>query len=103
MSTTLNSEIKIPSVGYILRRTSDEKSIDLFDSIANSTGDKSNSLVKGEMTAKQYYSRITGLISAGLIRKYKGRYSLTLLGMVVYYSLVTMRNTIDNQPKLRTI
>jgi predicted transcriptional regulator len=90
-----------PSLGYILSKTSDEKAIDLFANIANSNGYKSNS-VKGDMTAKQYYSRITGLMNAGLIKRYKGRYSLTLLGIVVYYSLMTMRNTIENEPKLRT-
>jgi hypothetical protein len=102
MSTPLISEFRTPSLCYILSKASDEKSIALFDNIANSSGFKSKSLVKGDLTAKQYYSRITGLMSAGLIKRHKGRYSLTLLGMVVYYSLLTMRTTIDNQPKLRT-
>jgi predicted transcriptional regulator len=102
MSSPLISEFRTPSLCHIFSKTSDEKSIALFDSIANFSGNKSKSLVKGDMTAKQYYSRITGLMSAGLIKRYRGRYSLTLFGMVVYYSLMTMRNTIDNQPKLRT-
>ena len=101
MSTPPISEFRTPSLGYILGKTSDEKSIALFDNIANADGYKSKSLVKGDMTAKQYYSRITGLMSAGLIKRYKGRYSLTLLGMIVYYSLMEMRYTIDKQPKLK--
>jgi predicted transcriptional regulator len=103
VSTILNSESKSPSVEYILSRTSDEKALALFYSIANADGDRPTSLMKAGLTAKQYYSRISGLMNAGLIKRYKGRYSLTLLGTVVNDSLMKICNTIDNQPKLRAI
>jgi predicted transcriptional regulator len=42
------------------------------------------------LSAKQYYSRISGLVDAGLIKRHKGKYFLTLLGKVVYDSHKTI-------------
>jgi hypothetical protein len=103
MSTILNSDTKAPSVDFILSRASDEKTLIIFDSIANTDCNRSTALMKPYLTAKQYYSRISGLMDAGLIKRRKGKYSLTLLGIVVYFSLITICNTIDSQPKPRTV
>ena len=81
-----NSESKPPSLDYILKRTSDEKTLVLFNSIAVADDDRSATLRKMNLTTKQYYSRIAGLTDAGLIKRYKGKYSLTSLGKVVYNS-----------------
>lgn len=103
MSNILHSKSKPPTVDYILSKTSDERLFSLFDTIASSDGDKSTILMKADLTAKQYYSRISSLTNAGLIKRHKGKYSLTLLGTVVYHSLMTIYYTIENQPKLRAI
>jgi hypothetical protein len=88
---------------YILSRTSDERTLALFSSIANSGGDRSTALFKAGLTEKQYYGRMSGLIDAGLIKRYKGKYSLTLLGTVVYVSLMTISDAIENEPKIKAI
>jgi predicted transcriptional regulator len=44
------------------------------------------------LTTKQYYSRISGLLDAGLIKRHKGKYSLTMLGKVVYQSSDNRQN-----------
>jgi hypothetical protein len=80
-----NSESKPVSLEYIFKKTSDEKTPALFKSIALSETDTS-ALLKADLTRKQYYARISGLIDAGLIKRYKGKYSLTSLGRVVYGS-----------------
>ena len=36
------------------------------------------------LTPKQYYSRLSGLMAARLIRRKNGKYSLTLIGKIVY-------------------
>jgi predicted transcriptional regulator len=94
-----DSESEPFSVEYIFKRTSDEKALTLFKSIAHSEAD-SYALLKANLTRKQYYVRISGLIDAGLIKRYKGKYSLTSLGRVVYGSLMTISNALDHQPKL---
>jgi hypothetical protein len=55
------------------------------------------------LTTKQYYSRISGLLSVGLIRRDKGKYSLTLLGKVVYDIQMTIGKTLAYYWKLRAI
>ena len=104
MSTIPNSESKPPSVDYILSRTSDEKTLALFDSIANSDGNsRSATLRKSNLTEKQYYARISGLMDAGLIKRRKGEYSLTLLGKVVYDSQMIIGKALTYYGKLKAI
>ena len=55
------------------------------------------------LTTKQYYSRISGLLSVGLIRRDKGKYSLTLLGKVVYDSQMIIGKTLAYYWKLKAI
>jgi predicted transcriptional regulator len=103
MSTILNSESKPPSVDYILSRISDENTIALFYSIANSDGYRSVTLRKSNLTEKKYYARISGLMDAGLIKRRKGEYSLTLLGKVVYNSQMIIGKALTYYGKLKAI
>ena len=97
------SESKPPSLDYILKTTSDEKTLALFNSIAISDGDRPVTLRKMNLTTKQYYGRISGLTDAGLIKRYKGKYSLTSLGKVVYDSQMIISKALTYYWKLRTI
>ena len=49
------------------------------------------------------YSRISGLLNAGLIKRHKGRYSLTLLGKVVYDSQTMICKALAYYWKLKAI
>src|SRR5919112_5448576 len=98
-----NSESKPPSLDYILKRTSDEKTLVLFNSIAVADGDSFTTLRKMNLTTKQFYSRISGLIDTGLIKRYKGKYSLTLLGKVVYDSQMIISKALTYYWRLRTV
>lgn len=97
------SSTTVPSITYLLRNISDDKALILFKSIAISNGDKYIPLREMNLTTKQYYSRISGLIAAGLIRRHRGRYFLTLLGKVVYYSQMTIGKTLSYYWKLIAI
>ena len=103
MSIIFNSDSKPPTLEYILKRTSDEKTLALFNSIAVADGDRSATLRKMNLTRTQYYGRISGLIDAGLIKRYKGKYSLTLLGKVVYDSQMIISKALTYYWRLRTI
>jgi hypothetical protein len=78
------NERSTPSISYILRRISDDKALVLFNNIALSKDIGHISLKMMNLSTKQYYSRILGLTSAGLIKKKQGHYYLTALGKVVY-------------------
>jgi hypothetical protein len=98
------SQSLAPSVSLILRKISDDKALNLFRSIAVANDkDKCIHLKQMNLTTKQYYSRISGLVDAGLIKRLKGRYSLTALGKVVYHSQMIIGKTLSYYWKLRAI
>lgn len=98
-----DSKAAVPSITYLLRNVSDDKALTLFNTIAISDGSKHIPLREINITTKQYYSRISGLIDAGLIRRYKGKYYLTLLGKVVYNSQMTICKALSYYWKLKAI
>jgi predicted transcriptional regulator len=55
------------------------------------------------LTAIQYYSRISGLMAAGLIIRNRGKYSLSCLGKVVYDVQLTIGRTLQYYWKLKAI
>jgi hypothetical protein len=83
MSTRLQKPKSIPSITNILKKISDDKSLILFSRIAISGENTYIPLKEMNLSTKQYYSRISGLIDAGLIRRSHGKYYLTPIGNVV--------------------
>jgi predicted transcriptional regulator len=75
----------------------------LFNSIAVSSGDRHIPLKEMNLTTKQYYSRIAGLTNAGLIKRHKGIFFLTLLGKVVYDVQMTIGKALTYYWKLKAI
>lgn len=87
----------------VLRTISDDKSMDLFRTIAQSSIDSESLKTKTKLTRKQYYSRLSRMTKAGLVRKKSGKYTLTAFGKVVYDSQVTVDNALTNFWKLKAI
>ena len=98
-----NSESKPPTLSYILKRISDEKALTLFNSIAISDGEKPVLLRKSNITTKQYYGRISGLMDAGLIKRRSTGYALTTLGKVVYDSQMIIGKALSYYSRLKAI
>jgi hypothetical protein len=98
-----NPDTTLPSITSILKKISDDKALTLFNSIAVSNGDKYIPLKEMNLTTKQYYSRVSGLLSAGLIKRNKGKYFLTLLGKVVYDCQLTIGKALTYYWKLKAI
>jgi hypothetical protein len=92
-----------PSISLILKKISDDKALVILNSIAVIDGDKYIQLKRMNLTTKQYYSRISGLTDAGLIKRHKGKYSLTMLGHVVYDSQMIIGKTLAYYWKLKGI
>jgi hypothetical protein len=99
----VNTNATTPSITSILKKISDDKALILFNHIAVSDGDRYIPLREMDLTTKQYYSRISGLLDVGLIRRHKGKYSLTLLGKVVYDAQMTIGKTLAYYWKLKAI
>ena len=95
---------KSSSVTGVLRSISDDISLDLYKSIANSNGERGDDLLaKTKITRKQYYSRLSSLTRAGLIKRKNGRYSLTAFGRVVYESEKSIENAFNIYWKLKAV
>ena len=94
---------RLLSITDILKKISDDKALTLFNSIAVSNGDKYIPLKEMNLTTKQYYSRISGLLNAGLIKRHKGKYFLTMLGKVVYDIQMKIGKTLTYYWKLKAI
>jgi hypothetical protein len=94
----------LPSIISILKGISDDKALVLFNSIA--VADKSVRhipLKELNLSAKQYYSRISGLLNAGVIKRHKSIYSLTLLGKIVYDSQMIIGMALSYHWRLKAI
>jgi hypothetical protein len=99
------SSAKAPSITSILKKVSDDKTLVLFNSIAFSStnNDRYIPLKEMNLSTKQYYSRIAGLLDAGMIKRHKGKYFLTMLGKVVYESQMIIGKTLAYYWKLKAI
>lgn len=92
-----------PSTSFVLKKISDDKALILFNSIALSNGNSLISLKKMNLSTKQYYSRIFGLITAGLIKKKQGHYYLTTLGKVVHDAHTVIGQALTYYWKMKAI
>ena len=93
----------VPSITDILKKISDDKALTIFNSIAVSDGHGYIRLREMNLSTKQYYSRLSGLMNAGLIRRDNGKYSLTLVGKIVYDALLNMGKALSYYWKLKAI
>lgn len=91
------------SAASVLRAIADDKSLELFGTVAQETIDSKNLKSKIKLTRKQYYSRLSRMTRAGLVRRKNGKYVLTTFGKIVYESKITVENALNNYWKLKAI
>jgi predicted transcriptional regulator len=96
--------VRSQTTASVLRSISDDKSLDLFRTVAlGETIDSKNLKNKTRLTRKQYYSRLSRMTRAGLVRKKSGKYILTTFGKIVHESQGTVENALNNYWKLKAI
>ncbi|HEU4443671.1 MAG TPA: hypothetical protein VFR94_03240 [Nitrososphaeraceae archaeon] len=94
-----------PSIVDVIRAIADDKALSLFNSIAI-LGEEDGwvpSIKEMNLTTKQYYSRIAGLMKADLIKRSMGRYSLSLFGKIVYNAQLIIGKVLNDYWKLKAI
>jgi hypothetical protein len=97
------TEPSVPSISFILKKISDDKALTLLNNIALTKDNSQVPLREMNLSAKQYYSRISGLISAGLIKKKQSQYCLTALGKVVYDAHTVIGKALSYYWKMKAI
>ncbi|PWU82153.1 MAG: hypothetical protein DLM72_03040 [Candidatus Nitrosopolaris wilkensis] len=100
--------MKHPDLGPLsicdaLKAISDDESLILFNTIALSSGDTDILITRLNLTRKQYYSRISKLINAGLMARKNRKYFLTSYGKVVYEAHMLIGMALQNYWKLKAI
>jgi len=80
----------------IIDAISDKKASNIFKSIASSQLNSDILITQLKLTRKQYYSRTSCLIKAGLVKRQKGRYLLTSFGKVIYCAQMNLEAKIEN-------
>jgi predicted transcriptional regulator len=93
----------VPSITDVLKKISDDRALTIFNSIAASNGRRDISLSEMNLSKKQYHHRLSGLMDAGLIRRDNGKYSLTLVGKIVYDAHLKIGKALSYYWKLKAI
>lgn len=94
---------KSQTAAAVLRTIADDKSSELFKTIAQGTIDSESLKSKTKLTRKQYYSRLSRMIKAGLVRKKGGKYLLTTFGKIVFDAQLRVETALGSYWKLRAI
>jgi hypothetical protein len=87
----------------VLEAISDSKSLEIFQSIANGTVESDVLKRKEGISKKQFYMRTRQMLNAGIIKRMKGKFSLTNFGLVVYHGQLVMEKGVKNFWKLKAI
>jgi predicted transcriptional regulator len=91
------------TVDSVLASISDNQSLELFRLIAVTNGTSETLRTKINLTRKQYYSRLSRMTKAGLVKRKNGRHSLTAFGKVVYDAQTTIEKAVNSYWKLKAI
>lgn len=94
---------KSQTAATVLRTIADDRSLELFRTIAQGMIDSDSLKSKTKLTRKQYYSRLSRMTKAGLVRKKSGKYLLTAFGKVVFDAQTTVESALTSYWKLRAI
>ena len=90
-------------VAQVFESLSDNVSLELFTTIAHESIISVILRNKIKITRKQYYSRLSKMMKAGLIKRSSGKLVLTAFGKIVNEVQTTVQNASKNQWKLRAI
>jgi hypothetical protein len=94
---------KESSIINVYKALSNESSVRLFTSIANSNNGTQFSMTEFSLSKHQYYDKINDLRSAGLIFKLKGKYNVTSFGKVIFTLVKMLDKAAQEHWKLQAI
>lgn len=88
----------------VLEAISDGKSLEIFRDIAKSKKVECEEIKQKEgISKKQYYMRTQKLLNSGIVKRVKGKFSLTNFGAVVYHGALMMESGVNNYWKLKAV
>src|SRR5712691_5359837 len=91
------------SIADVIKAISDDNSLVLFNTIALASGNSDVLKTTLKLTRKQYYSRISGLVNAGLVTRKNGNYFVTSFGKIVYNAQLMIGKAVESYWKLKAL
>jgi len=91
------------SVVEVIKAISDDKSLVLFNTIALASGNADTLITTLKLTRKQYYSRMSGLVNAGLVTRKNGNYFVTSFGRILYDVQLMIGKAVESYWKLKAL
>jgi hypothetical protein len=91
------------SIVDVIKAISDNKSLMLFNTIALTSGNRDTLKTTLKLTRRQYYSRMSGLVNAGLVTRKNGNYFVTSFGKIVYDVELMIGKAVESYWKLKAL
>ncbi len=83
----------------ILETIHDFKTSNMFKTIASKKSSSDILISELKLTRKEYYTRISRLTKAGLVKREKGKYLITAFGRVIYSAYLDLETRIESAIK----
>jgi predicted transcriptional regulator len=83
----------------ILETIYDLKTSNIFRTIASKQSSTDILISELKLTRKEYYTRISRLAKAGLVKREKGKYLITAFGRVIYSAYLDLETRIESAIK----
>jgi predicted transcriptional regulator len=80
----------------ILETIYDLKTSNIFRTIASKQSSTDILISELKLTRKEYYTRISRLAKAGLVKREKGKYLITTFGRVIYSAYLDLETRIES-------
>lgn len=80
----------------ILETIYDLKTSNIFRTIASRQSSSDILISELKLTRKEYYTRISRLAKAGLVKREKGKYLITAFGRVIYSAYLDLETKIES-------
>jgi hypothetical protein len=90
-------------IANVIKAISDYKSLVHFNIIALGSGNPDILMSRLKLTRKQYYSRMSEVTKAGIIRRKNGNYFLTSFGKIVYAAQLMIGKAVESYWKLKAL
>jgi DNA-binding HxlR family transcriptional regulator len=84
------------SVVGVLEAIADSKSLEIFRDIAKGTVESEILKKKEGISKKQFYRRTRQMLNTGIIKRVKGKFSLTNFGVVIYHAQLVMEKGVNS-------
>ena len=80
----------------VLEAITDKTASNILKTIASADSNSDILITELKLTRKQYYSRMSSLTNAGLVKRQRGRYLLTAFGKVIFSAQKSLETKIES-------